>query len=164
MKMTNRLTDYKLFSLKAIRVSSLFFGIFGVALMVISNLKVFEKLTPEKPPSLFLKKTYPKSYNKEIFRELWLYTIIISLIMFFLILFFPNIPNYLFFGIPLVFADFAYKKFLKKEQTKYLKETTKHSLGRIIWTGLKGVSLFFLIGFFLILFLTISDIQIPALL
>ena len=96
MKMTNRLTDYKLFSLKAIRVSSLFFGIFGVALMVISNLKVFEKLTPEKPPSLFLKKTYPKSYNKEIFRELWLYTIIISLIMFFLILFFPNIPNYLF--------------------------------------------------------------------
>ena len=162
--MTNRLTDYKLFSLKAIRVSSLFFGIFGVALMVISNLKVFEKLTPEKPPSLFLKKTYPKSYNKEIFRELWLYTIIISLIMFFLILFYPNIPNYLFFGIPLVFAEFAYKKFLKKEQTKYLKETTKHSLGRIIWTGLKGVSLFFLIGFFLILFLTISDIQIPALL
>ena len=162
--MTNRLTDYKLFSLKAIRVSSLFFGIFGVALMVISNLKVFEKLTPEKPPSLFLKKTYPKSYNKEIFRELWLYTIIISLIMFFLILFYPNIPNYLYFGIPLVFADFAYKKFLKKEQTKYLKETTKHSLGRIIWTGLKGVSLFFLIGFFLILFLTISDIQIPALL
>ena len=164
MKMTNRLTDYKLFSLKAIRVSSLFFGIFGVALMVISNLKVFEKLTPEKPPSLFLKKTYPKSYNKEIFRELWLYTIIISLIMFFLILFYPNIPNYLFFGIPLVFAEFAYKKFLKKEQTKYLKETTKHSLGRIIWTGLKGVSLYFLIGFFLILFLTISDIQIPALL
>ena len=162
--MTNRLTDYKLFSLKAIRVSSLFFGIFGVALMVISNLKVFEKLTPEKPPSLFLKKTYPKSYNKEIFRELWLYTIIISLIMFFLILFYPNIPNYLFFGIPLVFAEFAYKKFLKKEQTKYLKETTKHSLGRIIWTGLKGVSLYFLIGFFLILFLTISDIQIPALL
>ena len=84
--------------------------------------------------------------------------------MLFLILFFPNIPNYLFFGIPLVFADFAYKKFLKKEQTKYLKETTKHSLGRIIWTGLKGVSLNFLIGFFLIVFLIIFDIQMPGLL
>lgn len=164
MEMTNRLTDHKLFSLKAIRVSSFFFGIFGVALMVISNLKVFEKLTPEKPPSPFLKKTYPKSYNKEIFRELWLYTIIISLIMFFLILFFPNLPNYIFVGVAPAFGEFAYKKFLKKEQTKYLKEMTKHSLGRIIWTGLKGVSLYFLIGFFLIVFLIIFDIQMPGLL
>ena len=45
MKINNGLTDNKLFSLKAIRISSVFFGIFGVALMIISNLKVFEKLT-----------------------------------------------------------------------------------------------------------------------
>ena len=82
MKINNGLTDNKLFSLKAIRISSVFFGIFGVALMIISNLKVFEKLTPERPPSPFLKKIYPKSYNKEILREVWIYSIIITLIMF----------------------------------------------------------------------------------
>ena len=47
MKINNGLIENKLFSLKAIRVSSLFFGVFAVTLMIISNLKVFEKLTPE---------------------------------------------------------------------------------------------------------------------
>lgn len=51
-----QITVHKLFSLKAIRVSSFFFGIFGVTLMVVSNLKVFENLAPEKSLSPFLKK------------------------------------------------------------------------------------------------------------
>lgn len=83
----NQITVHKLFSLKAIRVSSFFFGIFVVTLMVVSNLKVLEKLTPEKSLSPFLKKKYPKSYSREIFKELWLYTIITSLIMFFFYVF-----------------------------------------------------------------------------
>lgn len=52
----NQITVHKLFSLKAIRVSSFFFGIFVVTLMVVSNLKVLEKLTPEKSLSPFFKK------------------------------------------------------------------------------------------------------------
>ncbi|MBT5214271.1 MAG: hypothetical protein HOL60_06890, partial [Pelagibacteraceae bacterium] len=120
MKINNGLTDNKLFSLKAIRISSVFFGIFGVALMIISNLKVFEKLTPERPPSPFLKKIYPKSYNKEILREVWIYSIIITLIMFLLAIFYPNLPDGIFIGVSPAFGEFAYRKFLKKEQTKYL--------------------------------------------
>ena len=139
----------------------MFFGIFVVTLMVISNLKVLEKLTPEKSLSPILKKIYPKSYNTEILKQLWSYTIIITLLMFFLIFSLPNLPNYIFVGVAPAFGEFAYRKFLKKEQTKYLKETIKHSFGRILWTGTKGVSLYFLIGFFSILFLTIFDIQLP---
>ena len=161
MKINNGLTNNKLFSLKAIRISSVFFGIFGVALMIISNLKVFEKLTPERPPSPFLKKIYPKSYNKEILREVWIYSIIITLIMFLLAIFYPNIPDGIFIGVSPAFGEFAYRKFLKKEQTKYLKETKKHSFGRILWTGLKGASLYFLIAFFILLFLIMFDIQLP---
>ena len=157
----NQITVHKLFSLKAIRVSSFFFGIFVVTLMVVSNLKVLEKLTPEKSLSPFLKKKYPKSYNREIFKELWLYTIITSLIMFFFTFLLPNLPNYIFAGVAPAFGEFAYRKFLKKNQTIYFKETKKHSLGKIIWTGLKGVSLYFLLAFFLLLFITIFDIQLP---
>ena len=161
MKIRNELTNHKIFSLKAIRVSSFFFGIFAVTLMVISNLKVFEKLTPERSPSPFLKKIYPKSYNKEILREVWIYSIIITLTMFLLAVFYPSLPNGIFVGVSPAFGEFAYRKFLKKEQTKYLKETTKHSFGRIIWTAIKGTSLYFLIAFFILLFLIMFDIQLP---
>ena len=129
--------------------------------MVVSNLKVLEKLTPEKSLSPFLKKKYPKSYNREIFKELWLYTIITSLIMFFFMFLLPNLPNYIFAGVAPAFGEFAYRKFLKKNQTIYFKETKKHSLGKIIWTGLKGVSLYFLLSFFLLLSIIIFDIQLP---
>jgi hypothetical protein len=156
-----QITVHKLFSLKAIRVSSFFFGIFGVTLMVVSNLKVFENLAPEKSLSPFLKKKYPKSYNTEMFKELWLYTIITSVIMFFFIFLLPNLPDYIFAGVAPAFGEFAYRKFLKKDQEKYLKETIKHSFGKIMWTGLKGVFLYFLLAFFLLLYLIIIDIQIP---
>lgn len=129
--------------------------------MVISNLKVFEKKIHERPPSPFLKKKYPKSYNKEILREVWIYSIIITLIMFLLGLFYPSLPDGIFVGVSPAFGEFAYRKFLKKEQTKYLKETIKHSFGRVLWTGIKGTSLYFLIAFFILLFLIIFDIQLP---
>lgn len=162
MKINNGLKDYKLFSLKAIRVSSFFFGIFAVTLMVISNLKVFEKLTPERSPSNSLKEIYPKSHNKEILREVWIYSIIITLIMVLLAVFYPSIPDSIFVGVSPAFGEFAYRKFLKKEQTKYLKETTKHNFGRILWNGIKGASLYFLIAsLFLILSYIIFDIQLP---
>jgi len=161
MKIHNESIESKIFSLKAIRVSSFFFGIFAVTLMVISNLKVFEKKIPERPPSPFLKKIYPKSYNKEILREVWIYSIIITLIMFLLGLFYPSLPDGIFVGVSPAFGEFAYRKFLKKEQTKYFKETIKHSFGRILWTGIKGTSLYFLIAFFILLFLIIFDIQLP---
>ena len=161
MKINNGLIENKLFSLKAIRVSSFFFGIFAVTLMIISNLKVFEKLTPERPPSPFLKKIYPKSYNKEILKQVWIYSIFITLIMFFLALFYPSLPDGIFVGVSPAFGEFAFRKFLKKEQTKYLKETTKHSFGRILWTGIKGVSMYFFIAFFFLLSIIIFDIQLP---
>jgi len=107
MKINNGLIENKLFSLKAIRVSSLFFGIFAVTLMIISNLKVFEKLTPERPPSPFLKKIYPKSYNKEILKQVWIYSIFITLIMFFLALFYPSLPDGIFVGVSPAFGEFA---------------------------------------------------------
>jgi len=161
MKINNGLIENKLFSLKAIRVSSLFFGIFAVTLMIISNLKVFEKLTPERPPSPFLKKIYPKSYNKEILKQVWIYSIFITLIMFLLALFYPSLPDGIFVGVSPAFGEFAFRKFLKKEQTKYLKETTIHSFGRILWTGIKGVSMYFFIAFFFLLSIIIFDIQLP---
>ena len=71
----------------------------------------------------------------------------------------PNLPNYIFAGVAPAFGEFAYRKFLKKNQAIYFKETKKHSLGKIIWTGLKGVSLYFLLAFFLSII--IFDIQLP---
>ena len=81
--------------------------------------------------------------------------------MFFFIFLLPNLPYYIFAGVAPAFGEFAYRKFLKKDQEKYLKETIKHSFGKIIWTGLKGVFLYFLLAFFLLLYLIIIDIQIP---
>jgi hypothetical protein len=37
-----------------------------------------------------------------------------------------------------------------------LKETTKHSFGRILWTGIKGVSMYFFIAFFFLLSIIIE--------
>jgi hypothetical protein len=42
-----------------------------------------------------------------------------------------------------------------------LKETTKHSFGRILWTVIKGVSMYFFIAFFFLLSIIIFDIQLP---
>jgi hypothetical protein len=72
-----------------------------------------------------------------------------------------GLPDGIFVGVSPAFGEFAYRKFLKKEQTKYLKETTKHSFGRILWTGIKGVSMYFFIAFFFLLSIIIFDIQLP---
>ena len=65
MKIHNELTESKIFSLKAIRVSSFFFGIFAVTLMVISNLKVFEKKFMKDLLLRFLKKNTPNLITKK---------------------------------------------------------------------------------------------------
>ena len=63
-------------------------------------------------------------YNKEILKQVWIYSIFITLIMFLLAIFYPNLPDGIFIGVSPAFGEFAYRKFLKKEQ--------KHNLNHCI--------------------------------
>jgi hypothetical protein len=152
---------YKAYSLKAIRISSFFFGVFSVVLMVIHNLKVFEKLTPEKSLSPFLKTKYPKSYNNEIIKSIWIYGFCIFSLEVLVAVFIPNIPNAAYIAIAPAFGEFIYNKYLKKNLIKYITTVKSQSVIRIIWTGIKGMLLSLVFVFSLVRILFLIGVNIP---